>query len=121
MKQRVICRKNSPPQARLPWGLSAPARKMVGVLEQVVCECHRLRPRLFPENRLFGYTPEIVVRENSESREVQAVSQAPYDLCCNLPEPLLACLIRQYHAEENCPLAAPVLPNLVTDMDYIRC
>ncbi|MGH7484638.1 MAG: hypothetical protein ACREMY_03410, partial [bacterium] len=52
-------------------------------------------------------TREIVVRENAHAREIQPASQAPYDLCSDLTEPVPR------------PLAAPALANFLPDTHHV--
>jgi hypothetical protein len=47
---------------------------MINVFQQIIRISH-LSPILFPQYRLFGLAPEIVVRENSRCLKIEAFGQ----------------------------------------------
>jgi hypothetical protein len=60
-----------------------------------------------------------VVWEDAHRRKVQLAGKFPDNLCGNLSKAAPRCIVSQDHAKENCPLAAPILADLVSDTHHV--
>jgi hypothetical protein len=61
-----------------------------------------------------------VVRKHAHAGEIQLLSQSPNDPRRNVPEGVPGSVICEYNAEEDGPLAAPVLTDFVTNPHHVR-
>jgi hypothetical protein len=104
----------------LLWILSTTAREMVSISEQVIRKRHALRPGFFSQRCLFGMASEIMVWENAKRGEIEMFSKPPYYIGCNYSETICGGLVGKDHPEENGPLTAPILSNLVPNMSHVR-
>jgi len=115
-KQSIVCNRNGAPKARLRGIIFFLVCQVVRLLQQIIRKRHRSGPRRFVEFGLFRLASEIEVREKSEAGEVEPIGHAPYYLCCHIAKMVsVACFIGEQHAEEDRPLAAPVLRDLIVD------
>jgi hypothetical protein len=118
VKDRIVRRGNGPAHAGFPFLRIASRRKMARIFSQIVGQ--HLRPSRFLQSFLLRNASKVVVREDIHAWEIQPSGQRPYDFGRHVTEPALRCVIRENYPEEDRPLTAPVLADLVTDMDHIR-
>src|SRR6266478_3350702 len=119
MEKSIVCSRYGPSEARLFRFLADPACEMVRIPEEVIGKCHALCPSLFPQCRLFGLAPEIVVWKNFKLGEIQTFRETPLHVRRHFPQAMFGCIIGQNNPEKDCPLTAPVFPDLMPNMNDI--
>src|ERR1700679_3199189 len=87
------------------------------LLQQVVCERHRLNPCEFVSLGPFRLAFKVEMGKQSQTGNVDSIRYAPYHLGSHVLEAVsMTSFIRQQHSEKDCPLAVPVARDLVIDM-----
>jgi hypothetical protein len=61
-----------------------------------------------------------VVGKHAHAGEIQLLSQSPNDPRRNVPEAVPGSIIGEYNAEEDGPLAAPVLTDFIANPHHVR-
>ncbi|MGO9263143.1 MAG: hypothetical protein ACLQU1_43720 [Bryobacteraceae bacterium] len=121
MKEGIICGGHRAPQAGLFWIRWLPVRQMVGLLQEIVSKRHSLGPRRISALGLLGFASEVEMREHSQFRKIQPFFHPINHLAYYSPDiPFVGGFVGQENAEENRPIAAPVLIDVVTDPHHVR-
>jgi hypothetical protein len=115
VERRILRRGDGTPEARLLRVFSTPLRKVMCIVEQVVCIRHLLLPCLFPYRRLFGLASVIVVWPHAKGIEIQMVGETQLHIVRYLTQAILGGVIRQNDLEEYGPLVLPVLTHAIPD------
>ena len=61
-----------------------------------------------------------MIGKHTHTREIQLLRQSPNDPWRNVPEAVPSSIIGEYNAEEDGPLAAPVLTDFVANPYQVR-
>jgi hypothetical protein len=93
---------------------------VVGIVQQIVRERHRLPPHVLLQSSLFRLTPEVAIGVQTESFEIKNLGQAGLDILRNLPQSVRGGVVRHDNAKIDRPLGAPVGGDFVKDMCDIR-
>ena len=94
MEKGIVCRGHGAAEARLLRVLTTPACEIVHIPEQVVDKCHALCPSLFPQGRLFGFAPEIVIRKNAKRCKIEVLRETPLYVRRRFSKAMFGCIIR---------------------------
>ena len=116
MKQRVVCGRDGPAEARRLRIRALPVRQMIRLFQQVIGKRHRLCPSRFLQFCLFRLASEVEMWKHPKLHDVEVVCNAVDNPRPNLVVFWLARFVGEQDEEIGSPIAGPILPESETDL-----